>query len=886
MSLSPVELRKLQIHSFPINKQSYFSFEKAGKRDITSLLREQIEFYQTSEVGQVINIYGPFKSGKSAVAKSLSKILPSKKDKAICVTFDFEEADSDIQQNDIVIIEQGDKYISHKDYSDIYGLETIKNACNNKNATAIVVSDKKLWDKELQADFYLRTLAIDKEKKVNTCLLEVENFVLGYIEIDLIHDEEIEDAFKEAKADYLKSEVQRIYENIQETTEEFIKELLIPRDIIFSKDEKELRKTENAINMLKIITIGAQRAGKTTLLEIFHQLICDYYQVKNVHAVMHKDQLTSLLMHGFEKKFVNFLVSNDFTYNQANLFDLRKYISFAHTMYEKTGLRQGLGVVNLNLHQLSGKGAERAYRLFIDLFILLTYPTDSWTKDYFKKYVPESYLEFLRYIDTLKKEAMRRGDKETWNRLKGYGLAVGRGYILPFYLNTVDYPAKEIPELVLPEVPEEKASPWEKWETTIIEAGAQEIAQNHEVFGYKNLIPRLDSDITEGYLLENYPVIRNLAPKRRYNLAGEVFALAKYHAWKELDSQEEVLESKWIGDWENYVDKILENLESEISCPNNAVLHSIIDDLELDTYKLIRRESYAGVNYRTKIINRIKKAFHAVDKEQKQQRQQASENYLKDPIHNLKMAMSDYYPKYRLSINDWFDNTIYKEKVTSIQRKRGLKSHSSVSGNISYFEDVIKPEIEGSRKGTGLAWETAIFNSFIRIIFEHFSDLKKELKIVAAESQEESLVEDILVRGIIRDTKKEGWEEDTYTFSLFKENSTSPLLSFLWLGGEGRVDFELLLPNNHHLALECKNALFSNKHSYSLDKLKPLKKSPLPGAKKYLISFSPGYLDRVANYQESLTATQKSVTVGKDCKGFEGWVGEIIEQIKKELAKR
>jgi len=519
------------------------------------------------------------------------------------------------RKNKLIVVEQGEKLRTNETFEDEYGLDLIKNAAYNKKSIAIVITNRKLTG----ADFYLQCLDFTEikigkeEKKANLCMLQVEEYNLGYVNLLAKENKALEKIREETKEEFLKDIVEVIFENIEETTKELLEEILIPEPILFSKSKKELRKEENAIIPFRMIVLGGQGAGKTTFAEIFHQILCDYYKEEHVHAIQHDFNLTHLLQHGFSENkehFVNMLVAQDFTYQKASLFDLQKYIRLRHTMKEKTGLQQGLVVSILNLHQLTGVGSETGYRKFIDLFVLLQKPSDKWTIDYFKQIIPEAYLEFLAEIDKKRKEAKKRGEKELFNKLKGYGIAVGRGFVLPFYLNTLHYPAKEIKKLELPDKPKEPVSSWEDWEKEIIKKASKELAENYEPFGYKNIIPKLDADICEGFLLEKYQKVGNLGVKRRRDLAIEVFAKTKFYAWLARHTNESVLEAKWPKEWEEYAATILLQLSEEQDCPKGAIIEAMIDDLELERYGEIRAPSYKGVNYRKKIKDRIIKAFH------------------------------------------------------------------------------------------------------------------------------------------------------------------------------------------------------------------------------------------------------------------------------------
>ncbi len=602
-TLSPLEQTMLQLRAS--KRYDKVTFKQSVKRDASQHYIREMQFRAKDKRGCVINIYGKTGTGRSTLAIRIAQDLQHMNKSDIKFVWSYKYAQEHIKKKQILIVEQGEKLRDAQSGESNEIASSIKIRASQDGSIVLLVTDK-----QVSADLALECIEVFQETNIIRCLLKVYEHYIGLLQIKRRENVELDKLSKKAKEEFLKGEINRIYENIAETTKEFLEEVLVPEDIIFSKKESELRKGENAILPLKIICLGGQQSGKTTFVEMFYNILCNYYEEKNVHAVIHKDKLTGLLMHGFQKKFVNLLVSNDFTYNQASLFDLRQFMRLRHYMFERTGLQQALAAVILNLHQLAGKGSERGYRIFIDLFILLQYPTDSWTRDYFQKYIPAIYLEFLKLIDEKKKEAKKRGDKETWNRLKGYGIAVGKGYVLPFYLNTKDYPVKEIPELQLPDAPEEKVSSWEPWEEEIITAASATLSSDHSPFGYKDIIPRLDPEITEGFLLEVFPKIRNIEPRRRLQLARETFALAKYHAWKELDQQEEVLESSWVTDWEEYVDIILEKLYGEQKSPTSAVLDAMIDEIDQEKYDTIRRSSYSGKNFRTMIKNKIKKFFH------------------------------------------------------------------------------------------------------------------------------------------------------------------------------------------------------------------------------------------------------------------------------------
>ncbi|MHA1317954.1 MAG: hypothetical protein ACTSQ6_10605, partial [Candidatus Heimdallarchaeaceae archaeon] len=462
--------------------------------------------------------------------------------------------------------------------------------------------------------------------------------------------------------------------------------------------------------------------------------------------------------------------------------------------------------------------------------------------------------------------------------------------------NTINYPAKEIKKLELPEKPKEEVSGWETWEKEIIKKASTKLAREHNVFGYSNLIPRLDPDITEGYLLEKYPKVRNLSPKRRLELAKEVFALAKYKSWKELDKKEPVLETLWEQDYEEYAEIIISRLNEagEETCPKAAILNAMIQDLDKERYNVVRRSNHAGKNYHKLIRERIAAYFHAREKKEVVKRQDSSKKPTTDVVHNLKLALGDYRPEYRICIEDWFNYNIYKLSQEKIAFNRGLKSHSSVSKNIKMFNEFVKPDIERSRTGLGLAWETAVFHTLIKIAKEEFPDYYSYIRRTGGNLKEEIIYEDLEDFLPIRQTNTPGWEEETWEFVVYgqpkkegeKGVSGHPLLSFRWLGGASRLDFELSFSCSSSSSLfntysfECKNALFSNKHSYSFDKLQPLLKDSNDPSRKFILSFSPAYLDRLSNLQKN--KNNRSVSIKRTDKGLEEWVRDKIRELKEE----
>ena len=454
MSLSPLEQKHLEIRSFPENKRnSIFSFELAIRINVTQLLADQIKFYGESEKGAVINIYGPNKSGRTTTAKTLATLIdrsrdPEKKKRSLCVTLNFLKAHEEIEQEDIMIIEQGEKLKTHKEKADTFGLEQIINACNNKNAIVIIVSDQKLIKDSVQADYYLKCEAIDPEKQTTYCILEINKFSVGYVEVLRLHNDVIEKGYELAKEEFMKSEVQRILENIEETTKEVLTRWKKRKEIIFAEDPKNIDKEDPAILFIPVIILGGQGDGKSTLSKILVNVLSEYYSIHNVHSIRHERDLTGMIQEGFStdpKKFIQVFVANDFTFSKMGLKDLQVFSQIRHYMCDQAGIKQGLAIVIMNQHYLTGKGSDVAYRNIINFMFILNPSDHDYTRNsVLSKLMPEAHLKFLDYILELREKAELEGKAEEYLRLKGYGVCVIKGVSYPFYFNRRDYPIAHI----------------------------------------------------------------------------------------------------------------------------------------------------------------------------------------------------------------------------------------------------------------------------------------------------------------------------------------------------------------------------------------------------------------------------------------------------------
>lgn len=454
MSLSPLETKFLEIRSFPENKRnSIFSFELAIRVNVTQLLADQIKYYAESDKGSVINIYGPNKSGRTTTAKTLATLIdrsrdPEKKKRSLCVTLNFLEAHTEIEQDDIMIIEQGEKLKTHKEKADTFGLEQIINACNNNNAIAIIVSDQKLIKDSVQADYYLKCEAIDPKKQTTYCILEINKFSVGYVEVFRLHNDVIERGYELAKEEFMKSEVQRILENIDETTQEVLKRWKKRKEIIFAENPKDIDKEDPAILFIPVIILGGQGEGKSTLSKILVNVLTEYYGVHSVHSLRHERDLTGMIQTGFSsdpKKYIQIFVANDFTFTKAGLGDLQEYSKIRHYMCDKARIKQGLAIPFMLLHYLTGKGSDVSYRNLVSFMFVLNPSDHDYTRNnILSKLMPEPHLKFLDYIVNLREQAELDGNAEEFLRLKGFGVCVIKGVSYPFYFNRKDYPIAHI----------------------------------------------------------------------------------------------------------------------------------------------------------------------------------------------------------------------------------------------------------------------------------------------------------------------------------------------------------------------------------------------------------------------------------------------------------
>jgi len=443
MSLSPLAEEKIKLEA--LNKPFLFDFSKALLRTkvATKKFLEHLDFFRKNKIGQVINIFGANGSGRSTVALTLALLFQERNNFVISFTWSFEQAHKELEKEEILIVEQGEKLKEHKSLEDEYGLEQLRNASHINNSITIVITDQKVAG----ADFYLQTIDVEYENKANVCILAVANYQLGVIKLVRKSDKKLEETRKLAREDFLKSIVEFIFERIEETTEELKRRWLKRKEIIFAEKKEEIDPEDPAIIFIPVIILGGQGDGKSTLAKILVQLLIDYYGEEHVHALRHERELIDMIQHGFsndEKKFIQVFVADDFTYTKFKLEDLQDFSKIRHYM-ARSGILQGVAIVIMNMHYLTGNASPVAIRNILEFLFVLNATEHDYTRNtVLSKFLTESEINFLDYIKKLKEQAELNGNAEQYLRLKGYGVCFTRGKSYPFYLNREKYQTAKI----------------------------------------------------------------------------------------------------------------------------------------------------------------------------------------------------------------------------------------------------------------------------------------------------------------------------------------------------------------------------------------------------------------------------------------------------------
>ena len=304
-----------------------YDFERAYRNNLTGDFPTSLLFYLEKDIPLILMIESSSIYDRFAVAHALSERLLEyckqlKFKSRIHYAFnneDFERKLSYTSENDIFIVDC-QKALDPK----------YRKQIELKNLNYLILTHEKI---DYPYTYHLKIYSEDEERFY--CLLLKNNFPKGFIEVgkrSIDYDKLLEE---------VKSPVEKIIEHAATSTENLLKKMFIPREIIFIKKNEELRKTENAIIPQKVLLYGDVGTGKSTLLEILHFLDQHYYGVEHVHAQLHEDDLNSLLVRGWSKdkeQFIQSIQVEDYTYKgEKDLFTMHSFINLRHTMNERSG---------------------------------------------------------------------------------------------------------------------------------------------------------------------------------------------------------------------------------------------------------------------------------------------------------------------------------------------------------------------------------------------------------------------------------------------------------------------------------------------------------------------------------------------------------------------
>ncbi|HUT82327.1 MAG TPA: hypothetical protein VMZ29_14085, partial [Candidatus Bathyarchaeia archaeon] len=498
-------------------------FRKAYRTDLTSKFSSSLLFFLQSTKPLVLIVESSSIYERFAFARSLADLLHDysqqlKIKSSIRYAFnndDFEQSLNFASNNDTLIVDCA-RALDEK----------YRKQIELKNLTFIILTHQQL---DYPCSYHLQVT--QEENGLFYCLLFKHGFPKGTITLRkraLDYEKLLEE---------VKSPVQKIIEGAAAATDRLLKKMFIPKEIIFIKQKDQLRKTENAIIPQKVLIYGDVGTGKSTLLEIFHQLDIAFYGEDHVHARLHEDDLNSLLVRGWSKdkeKFLQSIQVEDYTYKgEKDLFTMHSFINLRHTMNEKTGgsredrslgIQQGLAKCRICLHRLTGDATPTAYRSSFDFQIFLGFPTLKFDRDYIEQIIGSLYVSVLMYITDKRNAAKEQGKQEDYLYWLGWGIWVCGEDKGVFYLPVKDYLPQKIALLNAPEgsEEEEEITHWHDWEIITRNRASEQLAFEKvdfpgqgkiriNLWGSKAAdIPRWDTDLTEQFLIENYPETREL----------------------------------------------------------------------------------------------------------------------------------------------------------------------------------------------------------------------------------------------------------------------------------------------------------------------------------------------------------------------------------------
>jgi hypothetical protein len=777
-----------------------------------------------------------------------------------------------------------------------------------------------------------------EEKKMFICLLFKNTYPVGYVKIskrDIDYDQLLEE---------IKTPVQKIVQNVEHSTKLMLKKMYGTQEtclnIIFSKKKHELRKTENAIKSEKSLIYGDVGTGKSTLLEIFNGLDQLYYKKKHVHSRLHENDLQSLLVRGWSKNKQHFIQSinvEDMTYSAVkDLFTMHSFINLRHTMNERsggtrknrsTGLQQGKSKCRTCLHRLTGDATPTAYRSSFDWQFFLGFPSLKFDCDYIEAIIGPVYVAVLKYITGQRDSAEEKGDKTKYEKWLGWGVWIKGEHVGVFHLPISKYPFAEIEVLDAPvdSELEDEITHWHDWEIEIRNKAAEQLALKEVQFGDKfchiNLwgardadIPRFDAGLCEVFLLENYPEVKELIPKRRQNFAKAVLQLAKYLQYGNIapgrlekhfaEEKEKEQQFQWAQkNWSKIATEGIDTFSGKAKKPTTYEINNWLVEKWIYKKKALPR-TINKINFFQRIINRIKSNVKDVD-----------DSYFIGLRAREKSEMSNppgtIIEKFRTILNSHKDNSELFESINDLDKNLfENKSYSDLEKETDKTRSTIAKNIKRAWNRIGWkSWEQAIFTLVLENLTKNHQVINQVIKIVNGNLVTKypfpHVDKDIFAIAVNQHTKEptKGLRittpisnADLLQFfakdfanpshaSFFSSFLSSPLsFMFLWLGGKSCVDFLLFSkdPDIHHVFDgKCSRKKFKSglkkylSHTISHEDLGPQTAyfDIHPGCSAAILFWSPFIGPRFKKHSPG-----KSVTVNYSCQSLEKTLEQLMPQ--------
>jgi len=682
---------------------------------------------------------------------------------------------------------------------------------------------------------------------------------------------------------------------------------------------------------------GDVGTGKSTLLEIMNGLDAFYYGKNHIHSRLHESDLNSLLVRGWSKdkqRWIQSINVEDYTYQgEKDLFTMHSYINLRHTMNERsggtranrtTGIQQGMAKCRICLHRLTGDATPTAYRSSFDFQLFLSFPSLKFDRDYIEQIIGPIYVAVLKYITEKRNAAKEKGDKEEFLKWLGWGIWVCGEQKGVFHLPADLYKPISIKILEAPESngEEEEITHWHDWEIQVRNQASEHLAFQKVDFGESSIrinlwgsrsadIPRWDIDLTEQFLIENYPETKELIPKRRRALAKDVFKRAKYLQYSEIaperieDYHEEENEKEEQFQWANQ--NWLRIAEEGVTYFRTLGTVPTIPEIRkfiLPHWKFENKTLPRTIN-RVNFWQQISDHIRVILKKEFEDGYYVNQTTATIPlpdyegsiVQKYEQAVREFGKKQNIetAIEDLIANQFCNESYSDIGKRRGV-GKNTISGNIN---DVAKPKLD---KVSGDLWEQSIFTW----VLEYLEKIAAEKELNIYKFVNNQLVDSFPVKEkddvfiIASNVHTPIYCEslvDVYhsspnpPFLRFLEFFTSgPFdLFFVWQGGKSTVDFLFFAKPFIHSVFDAK----VSHQNYTKDgrkltsftiknsKLKPQRQylAQNPDAKGYIAFWSPNTGDKLKRQK----APGESVTINLRCHNLQRSLEELLSEAVEQL---